>query len=168
MENEEELVGQVLAAAGGELVGRVRIQKVFYLLDKLGMESGFSYSYHHYGPYSSDLTDAIDGAKAFRFVVEETRRRKSDGVPFGVFKLGDVEPEISDKVGILTNSQVKSYVELMNAHSSTVLEIAATIHWLQNEPGVEDWRAELIERKGQKTEGGRTDKALNLLAELGL
>jgi len=168
MENEEELVGQVLSAAGGEIVGRVRIQKVFYLLEQLGLGSGFSYSYHHYGPYSADLMDAIDGAKAFNFVREETRRRQSDGVSFGVFKLGEADLDVPGELGELSAGDVKRYSELMNSQSSTVLEIAATIHWLQHEPGVEDWRSELIARKGQKTGGGRVGKAVELLRNLGL
>lgn len=168
MENEEALVGHLIAVAGGEIVGRVRLQKVFYLLDQLGLNSGFSYSYHHYGPYSADVADAVDGAKAFKYVREETRNRQSDGVPFSVFEVGTRPVEEAEDFGDLSADDVRRLTDIMNASSSTVLELAATIHWLKNEPGVDDWRAELVVRKGQKTENGRTEKAVQLLEQLAL
>ena len=88
MPDPEEIVASVVFSAGGEIVGRIRLQKEVYLLDQLGLNSGFSYAYHHYGPFSSDLVDAVDGAKAFRFVSEDVRHRRSDGVPFSVYSAG--------------------------------------------------------------------------------
>lgn len=61
----EDRVVEIVNAAGGRLVSRVRLQKIAYLLEKLGAESGFRFSYHHYGPYSRDLDNAILDAEAF-------------------------------------------------------------------------------------------------------
>jgi len=162
----EQLITSVLASAGGEIVGRVRLQKVVYLLDQLGLNTGFSYSYHHYGPYSADLVDAVDGAKAFRLIEEQTRHRRSDGVPFSVYKLA---PNCElDELGELGALRLRSSVDLMSAYSATVLELAATIHWLRTKETVEDWRAELVRRKGVKTQEGRAEEAVELLRRLGL
>ena len=60
-----ELVADLVLLAGGELTGRVRLQKIMYLLDHKGMESGAGYFYYHYGPYSEDLWDAVSDAKFF-------------------------------------------------------------------------------------------------------
>jgi phage regulator Rha-like protein len=49
-----------------------------------------------------------------------------------------------------------------------VLELAATIHWLAFVERFDDWREELLKRKGAKTEQGRSDDALRLLAELNI
>ena len=38
-----------------EIKGRKRIQKIFHLLKHLGYEVPFKFTYHFYGPYSSDL-----------------------------------------------------------------------------------------------------------------
>ena len=168
MTNEEELVAQVVAASGGEIIGRVRLQKVFYLLDRLGLGSGFSYAYHHYGPFSADLVDALDGAKAFRFVTETAKHRRSDGVQFSAFSLGSDVPKMTSNIASLPAERVAKLSAVMNSRSSTVLELAATIHWLQSELGLSDWEAELLRRKGKKTENGRTQEALKLLEELGL
>jgi len=54
----EQIVAAVVAAARGPLIGRVRLQKTVYLLDRVGLNSGFDYEYHHYGPYSRDLDNA--------------------------------------------------------------------------------------------------------------
>jgi uncharacterized protein YwgA len=56
---QEMLVKAVFQAADGEIVGRIRIQKIFYLLEQLGMGGGIWFSYHHYGPYSEELSLAM-------------------------------------------------------------------------------------------------------------
>ena len=52
-------VAEVIDAAGGQVVGRTRLQKIFYLLEVAGYGSGFRFGYKHYGPYSEDLSTAI-------------------------------------------------------------------------------------------------------------
>ena len=43
MMEREEIVAAVVAAAGGQLIGRVRLQKAVYLLERLGLNSGFEF-----------------------------------------------------------------------------------------------------------------------------
>ena len=43
MKEREDIVAAVVEAAGGTLIGRVRLQKAVYLLDRLGLESGLSF-----------------------------------------------------------------------------------------------------------------------------
>ncbi|MFA7262504.1 MAG: hypothetical protein WC068_05730 [Caulobacter sp.] len=168
MSDPEKLIASVVAFAGGEIVGRVRLQKEVYLLDQLGLKSGFSYSYHHYGPYSADLVDAVDGAKAFRLVEEQTRHRKSDGVPFSVYCKGSALDAALSELGGMSSVEVERLLGIMQGRSATVLELAATIHWLRTKEGLRDWRPELVRRKGIKTEGGRIEEALQLLRTLAL
>jgi uncharacterized protein len=165
MTKPEHIVADVLAAAGGEIIGRVRIQKLFYLLKQLGMSSDLSFRYHYYGPYSRDLDEAIDRAKAFHNVKEEIDYRKSDGMPYSIFKgpTGGA-PGLSE----IKVDEVKKHLVWLKSQPSTILELAATIHWLNTVEGVEDWRPELEKRKGTKTVHGRTDKAIALLISLGL
>jgi wyosine [tRNA(Phe)-imidazoG37] synthetase (radical SAM superfamily) len=49
-----------------------------------------------------------------------------------------------------------------------VLELAATADWLAKEEKILKWRDEIKKRKGWKTNGGRLEKALNLLVALEL
>ena len=56
----------------------------------------------------------------------------------------------------------------MKAEPSTVLELAATIHWLREKEKVADWRRELKMRKGAKADDARITKAEALLQKLSL
>ncbi|MDR6954683.1 uncharacterized protein YwgA [Ancylobacter sp. 3268] len=154
----------LVAAAGGEIVGRIRLQKLVYLLDQLDLGSGFSYAYHHYGPYSAELAEEVGDEVVLGRLDEETRYRRGDGVPYVVYKSTGEE----DAAAAAIRRHFGAQLGEMQSCSATVLELAATIHWLAFKEECEDWRGELVRRKTVKTENGRTDQALALLAKLGL
>jgi uncharacterized protein YwgA len=160
-------IPSLVVAAGGQVPGRVRLQKIVYLLDQIGLESGFTFEYHHYGPYSEDLAEQVEDDQIFKKLEVEPRRRVKDGVPYVVFHAsqpGDGERlEMRPAVDRISRTLPK----LMNT-SATVLELAATIHWLAVVEGRADWREELVRRKGVKTQQGRDEKALDVLRSLGL
>jgi len=169
MTDTDRLIAEVTAAAGGKIVGRVRLQKVFYLLDKMGLNSGFRYEYHHYGPYSADLSEAMADAIAFGFMGKTEPRRVSDGITYSIYTVRDCHiGEGAIRIGELDRTKVVTALAHMQSRSSLILELAATIHWLQHVESVSDWRLELHRRKGVKTEQGRADEALALLRDLGL
>ncbi len=166
MIEREDVVAAVVAAAGGELTGRVRLQKAVYLMDRLGLDSGFSYDYHHYGPFSRDLDNATVDAKAFDLIEEKIERRQSDGAAYSIFKLkGHSKPEAYGKLG---KEKAAELARLFAATNVTVLELAATIDWLWRSEKFNDWRSEITNRKGIKVQGGRLEQAIALLAKMGL
>jgi uncharacterized protein len=152
------LVAEVVRAAGGPVYGRVRLQKMFYLLDRIGLGSGLDYDYHHYGPYSADLTEEIKDAVAFGFIQETPTRRVSDGVPYSIFERPNVERGAS--LGRLDWRTSERALVRMQAESATVLELAATIDWLKTREDFADWQHELLRRKGAKADKGRVERAL--------
>ena len=156
----------LIRAAGDEIGGKVRLQKLVYLLDQMGMKSGFSFEYRHYGPYSADLEDQVKEDIHNKRIDSETRRRQSDGVAYTIYRL----PEGAHRSwhNISLDEKFQEAAAKMQRHSATVLELAATIHWLVEAEECEDWRKELKRRKGAKTEEGREEQALGLLSELGL
>jgi hypothetical protein len=164
----EDIVAAVLAAGGGTLIGRVRLQKAVYLLDRLGLNSGFGYEYHHYGPYSRDLDSATVDAKAFGLIREEYNRRQSDGAMYSVFKLSPGTAVEEAAYGNLRRERANELVQLFADTNVTVLELATTVDWLWREEKRADWRREIIRRKGLKVRRGRLDRAVELLRELGL
>lgn len=164
MTDLDTLVADVIAAAGGRVVGRVRLQKIFYLLEQLGLGGKLPYEYHHFGPYSSELAAAVADATAFK-LVEERLDRRMDGVAYSVFITSSPPPL---RVGTIDLATGRAALEKMQSCTSTVLELAATIHWLAITEKVADWRSELRRRKGVKTEAGRTEAAVSLLQQLGL
>lgn len=155
----------LVVEAGGEITGKVRFQKIVYLLDQLGFESGFEFEYHHYGPYSEALTDALSDEVTFGGFSLDERRRKSDGVPYVVYKLSDSNREVKSA---LKNDKLSSAIAAMQASTATVLELAATAHWLAVYEKKEDWEQELRKRKGVKLDSGREKQALELLKSLKL
>lgn len=164
-----QLIPGIVALAGGEITGRVRLQKIIYLLDRKGLGSGASFSYHHYGPFSRTVDEAIVSAKASEGLCEKTRHRASDGAPFSIFVVSpDLEAFSPEHLGNLRSQDVKNLLANMNSVSSTVIELAATIDWLRDREGLSDWRPELIRRKGAKTQGGRIQEAERLLQSIGL
>jgi uncharacterized protein YwgA len=157
-------IPSLIHAAGGEIVGKVRLQKIVYLLDQMGFATGFSFSYHHYGPYSEELADSVEEDVIFRRVSQESRRR-GDGIPFMVYKVP--EGRLTETMSaMLDDRRAKGALKAMQCRSATILELAATIHWLAFVEEESDWRSDLVRRKGVKTESGRTEEALALLREL--
>src|SRR5215471_7421463 len=132
-------IPSLINAAGGEVVGKVRLQKLVYLLDQLGLESGFPFSYHHYGPYSEELADAVEDEVIFHHIDVDMRRR-SDGVPFFVFKA------CARATAATFPTDIMSALRMMQSRTAIVLELAATIHWLAFVEKIEDWRGELVRR----------------------
>lgn len=166
MREREDVAAAVIAAAGGALTGRVRLQKTVYLLDRLGLNSGFSFDYHHYGPFSRDLDNAMADAKAFGLVDEDFDRRQSDGASYSIFRLK--REAKADAYGDLGADEACRLVRLFAGTNVTVLELAATVDWLARVEGYADWRAEITKRKGVKVQNGRLEKALDLLRALNL
>jgi uncharacterized protein YwgA len=166
MTDREDVVAAVLAAAGGELTGRVRFQKAVYLMELLGLESGFSFDYHYYGPFSRDLDNAIADAKAFDLVEETIERRQTDGAAYSIFKLSD-EPKPT-AYGKLGAAKAAELARLFTSTNVTVLELAATVDWLWRKEKYSDWRTEIVKRKGVKVRAGRLEQAIALLEKLGL
>lgn len=166
MKEREDVVAAVVAAAGGRLIGRVRLQKTVYLLDQLGLGSGFSYEYYHYGPYASDLDNATADAKAFGLIEEKFDHRVSDGAMYSIFQSkGGVKPEAFGSLGRVRTEELAGLFARTNV---TVLELAATIDWLWRKEGIGDWGREITRRKGVKVQGGRLEKAVELLNKIGL
>lgn len=165
MVGEQRFVQALIKAAGGELVGRVRLQKIAYLLQQLDVEEAerLDWSYHHYGPYSRQVDNGLVFAGLFGVVEEERRPRASDGALYSIFHLRGKEDD-----GIEPSDQMKQLVQRLKDENSIVLELAATAHWLSEVEKVDDWQDEIRRRKTWKVEDGRLEQALELLKDLGL
>jgi uncharacterized protein YwgA len=162
----EDIVAAVVAAAGEKLTSRVRLQKSVYLLDLLGLDSGFDYEYYHYGPYSRDLDNAVADAKAFDLLTESYGRRQSDGASYSIFEAKGVTKP--DALGKLPAERARELMRTFVETNVTVLELAATIDWLWRFEMRTDWRTELKKRKSVRAREDRVEKAIGLLKQLDL
>jgi uncharacterized protein YwgA len=161
----DDVVVNLVALAGGELTGRIRLQKIVYLLEQKGLKSGARFAYHHYGPYAEAISDAVTDAKFWGRLKENTAFRQVDGAPFSKF---ETQAQAPTQLGALDANQIRPLVQKLANETSTVLELAATIHWLAAREGVKDWRSELERLKPGKTASGRRERAIAVLKELDL
>jgi uncharacterized protein YwgA len=61
---------EIVRDAGGQIVGRTRLQKIAFFLEAAGLGTGFPFRYKHYGPYSDLLAYAAQHASALRMINE--------------------------------------------------------------------------------------------------
>ena len=162
MTESGELVTGVIALNGGQIAGKTRLQKTFYLLEACGLESGFDYEYHHYGPYSFELTQATDDA-VVAGLIEVEERFGHHQVPYTIFSSKEKRPS---EIGSLDGDVVVKLLSIMDIYSALELELAATIHYLR-EIGYGDEAIEEIKiRKPMKADETRLKRAQSALNEL--
>jgi uncharacterized protein YwgA len=161
-----DLVVGIVALNGGKLVGKTRLQKVAYLLDACGMGSGVDYDYHHFGPYSAEVASAADAAEALGRVVSQ-EKPGFHSVPYVVY---ETHEEMQTKLGNLSADEVSRKLRMMKGYSAIELELAATIHYLENAEGYSPAGAqeEVKLRKAAKASSERLVQANRLLGSLGL
>lgn len=167
MTDPNDLLLQIFQAGDGDIVGRIRLQKIAYLLQQKGGGSDLFFTYHHYGPYSRDLADALDWA-VIREDIEEKERKTGYGSTYSAFHWKKDVQEPAVVVGVLPMSEAKSYVAKLKKQPSVILELAATIHWLRFKEQVNDWREQLRIRKQLKATDANIARAESLLDDLGL
>ena len=164
----KEIVVNLIALYGGELVGRTRLQKQAYLLHRCGGQFQLNFVYHHYGPYSFDLADGLTDARVEgQIEIEEKPGRY--GIRYAIFRIkGDVQQP--NGLGELSASDALRLLKIMKDEvSDIVLEIAATIVFLRDEGGYEDQAVEETKiRKPLKATVQRLRNAHALLHKLGL
>jgi len=59
MTSQDQLPFVIQKISDYQYPGKKALQKLIYLMERKGLNLGFNYSIHYYGPYSSDLDDAI-------------------------------------------------------------------------------------------------------------
>ena len=164
--NAEDIAVNLIKLSGGQLVGRTRLQKEAYLLDRCGAALGLSFTYHYYGPYSFELADGWEDARAEgRIEIEEALGGYA--VPYSIFKLKEPGSD-PDNLGDLPAADASARLEKMKKVSDIVLELAAATVYLKEEGYGEQTTKELRIRKPLKATNELIEKATDLLHDLGL
>ncbi|WP_372397140.1 hypothetical protein ABMY26_24015 [Azospirillum sp. HJ39] len=142
---------EIVRDAGGQIVGRTRLQKVAFLLELAGFGEGFPFEYRHYGPYSEALADSIRAASVFD-LVDEREQTASWG---GMYSIYSATPE----AGLRRDDGRARFAEAAASIDSIELELAATAAFLAAVERSDDPWGETARRKPEKVEGGRLDRA---------
>lgn len=161
------LLQQLFAAGDGAIVGRIRLQKIAYLMQARTGRPGLEFEYYHYGPFSRDLADALD-REVGKGAIEESMRDTGFGTSYSAFQWMADTPASTDQVDGIPMAEAKALVGKMKATPSVILELAATIHWIKTSEGVDDWKAEIKARKPLKATDANLGRAQRLLLDLDL
>ena len=145
-------VASLVDAAGGELVGRTRLQKTACLLELVGSGLGFRFSYHRYGPYSEELSIAASDADALGYI-EEREKYAAWGGRFSVFKIREGRGDHA-KLGPAESALVKAAARA----DSVELELAVTAAFLAEGGSADPW-AEVARLKQAKIADERLESA---------
>lgn len=143
-------VAQLIADAGGQVVGRTRLQKLAYLLTAAGLEDEFPFVYKHYGPFSEELTQSARVAELLGLLTEQEQRAQWGG---SYSTYSTARPKAAD-----VSPSRQQIAHIANEADAVELELAATAVFLSNE-GFDDPWAETARRKPEKAEGGRLKRA---------
>src|SRR5262245_43433656 len=112
IETNWQQAAEIVRDAGGRLIGRTKLQKVAYLLELVGLGSGFQFQYRHYGPYSEDLADAVQMAVAFDLVSEEERKADWGGT-YSIYAFtGSGKPKSDDRAAFAQAAAKVGAIEL--------------------------------------------------------
>jgi uncharacterized protein YwgA len=152
-------VARLIALNGGRLVGKTRLQKSAYFLEAEEIGFGFDFDFHLFGPYSEELSDALDDATALDLVDIEWVPSQI-GTRYAVFKnRAHIDSDEKDH-------RRREILDVLRKYSATEVELAATAHFLKHHWHVADpWR-ETEQRKPKKVTDERLAKAKQLLAEV--
>lgn len=144
---------EIIAAAGGRLVGRTRLQKLAYLMELAGLGEGFDFSYRHYGPYSEELFLATRNATLVGLIHEE-EHPASWGGSYSVYTTDLAE----------SNPLRLEFARIASEANAVELELAATAACLATDGYSDPW-SETAVRKPDKAADGRLEKAKTLYAQ---
>jgi uncharacterized protein YwgA len=147
----------IVRDAGGQIVGRTRLQKIAFVLEAAGLGSGFPFRYKHYGPYSEQLTAASQRARVLG-VMREIESVAAWGGVYSTFTA--TMPQDSN----LDPARRRLAQEMVNA-DAVELELAATALFLSYESAPDPW-GETEHRKPDKAANGRLDRAKQLYQRL--
>ncbi len=150
-----KIATRIVQDAGGELVGRTRLQKVTYLSQLAGFGDDFDFEYRHYGPYSEDLARSMDIATLLG-PVKEVERQADWGGRYSIYTVS--------KPGTPADPQRARFIQVAKGIDANELELAATAAFLfavehigNGIPG-NPWE-ETRRRKLQKAADGRLERA---------
>jgi len=143
----------------GNVRGRTKVQKIFYLLQAAGYPASIDYFLHFYGPYSETLSSYLTWAGQQNLIEETCATFNTEAVRCD-YKATPEATQLVDSLQKVVESAeveiVSRYCEFalqLNKESSTVLELAATIAYF-----VRDRGCQLVEACG-KTKAFKPDKA---------
>ncbi len=154
------LAGVIAAHQNRKLVGRTRLQKTIYLLQRKGLPTDFDYMLHFYGPYSSGLNMELELVEQLGLVSEEVKAGSENDYYVFEARKNAVLPHVD---------HFRPDLVRIEKTSDVALELAATYDAFR-QMGYDHSQAleRLHRKKGKKCTPENVDQALELMRQLKL
>ena len=128
------LVGllKLIEASDGTVDTRIRIQKEAFLLALKGYRNfrSHAFRYHHFGPFSREVSETIQTAVSAGLIVEE-EEKFPDGTRKYTYRLTEAGRTFIDGDEELP-ANMREYVRTLNREHWRALELAATVAYLEH------------------------------------
>lgn len=148
MSRPKTLLGimRIISAAGGELDTRIRLQKEAFLLAVSGSSffDATDFDYHHYGPYSRTVSDALRFAVAQNWLDERAHYFDDQTNARYSYHLTDAGRKFLEESPDFNEEEVRA-VRFMTRKAWRSLELAATVRFLEVKEGFVDRHSALEE-----------------------
>lgn len=147
LDNHAKLV-KVIAASEG-IVGRKKLQKIIYIMKKLGLPFEEKYTFYFYGPYSEELSLRIEEITNLGFV-SEVREKKSNYYQYRYQVTEQGEDFLKHSNTELPLEQ--SLLQEMKEQSSRFLELVSTMLYFDHLPKLEiEQKVQEVKKKSNYT-----------------
>ncbi|GGL50116.1 YwgA family protein [Sporolactobacillus putidus] len=114
----------------GEIAGRKKLQKMVYILQKIGFPFHETYRFHFYGPYSEELTMQLEELCDFGFILE--KQTETSGEHYYCYRLTEEGETFLAHTKQLP--YIKSIAEKLNAETAAFLELVSILLYFDRLP----------------------------------
>lgn len=137
MNSHSALAGllQLVAASGGSISTRIRIQKEVFLLALKGSLNfrAANFSYHHFGPFSRQLSETLQFAVSADLLEEKEEAFSENNQRYSYYLTESGKNFLKEVENV--PDEVKGYVAAMDKEHWRALELAATVAYLGRTKG---------------------------------
>ena len=162
MLQEHAKIVDFIATAEG-VTGRKKLQKMIYIMKKIGQPFQEKYAFHIYGPYSEELTARVEELCDMGFILEQ-KEDKSSYVQYR-YTVTDEGLEFRNALGKPALDDAEHAVKL-NSKSARFLELTATLLFFDDlEPSEQTAKLHSVKGKLNFTEAEITE-AFGFIEEL--
>ena len=159
-------VAKIVQLNGGRIVGKTRLQKTAYFLEALHQGFGFDFTYHHYGPYSEELSEVTHDATALGMLTAEYHISQQ-GAEYAVFLSKNLPSQDEDEWDDMgDDNKRREILRVLSTYDPVELELAATADFLSKNGYAGDPWGETLAPKSSKLTAERMERAQALLAAI--
>lgn len=148
-----------------EIWTRKKIQKMIYLLQQRGAPFNEHFIFHYYGPYSAELQVELDQLHEAGLIGQE---HKGDSYYFQLKPKGEIILQKKRGAGKRIESMYSSLIKDLNSLAPQVLEMMATIVYLEKSYGKSERKLRSVLKNIKPRIVGVFDQAWAQLNKLGL